>query len=591
MKKPFLITVSSLLILSLFGCNDKFVNPGDSLGGGGVVEETPEDNDDSGIIDDIGDIDTEYSATDTDDSYTDLESYTKIVLKDNETSIDGEGASVENNIVSITNTGTYYLSGSLSNGTIYVQIDGNVRLILDEVSITSKESAPIVIMGKKKKVITLVPGTTSTLTDASTYTTFYNDSGDEPNAALFSKKALTINGKGSLVVNGNNNNGIGCKDELRILDASIIVSALNNAIKGNDNIIVKGATIDVDSQQDAIKSDSEDQGMGNVYISDSKVSIEALEDGIQAFRYLVLENNEMDIITNGGADNNQETKVDDNPRGGGQGGGPGGSNGGTTTTTDETSRKGLKSDYSVQIKSGTYTLDTYDDAIHSNENIFINGGIMNIKSGDDAIHADLDVKITAGDINITKSYEGIEGTQVSISGGRINIVASDDGINAATDDSSLACSIIISGGDITVDASGDGIDSNGTVLITGGTTTVHGPTSGGDASLDADKGILTNGGTLLAAGSLGMVETPASNSTQNILNIAFSKKLSAGVETIIKNSNGEVIHSYKGLKTYQSLIVSSPNLNNNETYQIYANGSKITDFTITSTITKITARN
>lgn len=584
MKKGKILALSAFMLIALAGCGEPFENPGDYLGGGGVVDDVPDTPDNSGITDDIGTIDVEDSGTDTEDSYEDLASYVKISLAQNNTTIEGEGAVVENNIVSITAAGTYYFTGSLTDGRIYVNFDGNVRLIFNGITIDSKDGAPVVIMGKKKKVITLVPGTVSTFSDAVTYSTFYNTDNDEPNAAIFSKKALTINGKGSMVVNGFNNNGIGCKDELRVLDAKINVSAPNNGVKGNDNIIIKNADVSVISEQDGMKSDSEDEGLGNVYITGSKINIDSNEDGIQAYRYLVLEDNEMSIITNGGADNNTEVKADDDPRPGGPGGGQGGSS--TTTTTDDTSRKGIKSDFSIQIKSGTYTLDNYDDSIHSNDAILINAGTFNIKSGDDAIHADGNVEINGGTFNINKSYEGIEGTYIVINDGTINIVSSDDGINAATDGTERP-SLIINNGTITIDASGDGIDSNGTVLITGGTITIHGPTSGADAALDSDYGILTNGGTLYAAGSLGMVETPASNSTQYVLNIALSSKLSANGEVSIKNSNGEVLLTYKGKKQFQSLIISSPLLQKNTTYQLYINGSKSSDFTISSTITKI----
>ena len=39
--------------------------------------------------------------------------------------------------------------------------------------------------------------------------------------------------------------------------------------------------------------------------------------------------------------------------------------------------------------------------------------------------------LTAGEINILTSYEGLEGTSVSVSGGTIYIVSSDDGVSAA----------------------------------------------------------------------------------------------------------------------------------------------------------------
>ena len=116
--------------------------------------------------------------------------------------------------------------------------------------------------------------------------------------------------------------------------------------------------------------------------------------------------------------------------------------------------------------------------------------------------------ISGGSVTITDSYEGIEGGYVKISGGTITVTSSDDGINAASDDDSIKEYIIISGGDITVNAGGDGIDSNGSVLISGGTLVIHGPVSGADSSLDSETGIPVTGGTLFATSSMGMLETP-----------------------------------------------------------------------------------
>ena len=67
----------------------------------------------------------------------------------------------------------------------------------------------------KKAVVILAEGTENYLTDGSSYS-FSSSDEDEPNAALFSKDDLTINGDGSLTVEGNYRDGIASKDDLKI---------------------------------------------------------------------------------------------------------------------------------------------------------------------------------------------------------------------------------------------------------------------------------------------------------------------------------------------------------------------------------------
>lgn len=182
-------------------------------------------------------------------------------------SISGSGAEAEQReyyVVKITEGGTYVISGSLENGQIYVEAGENqVHLVLNGAKLSCKASAPIYINNGRKTVITLAAGTENVLTDGTDYTYAVTESDEEtgeitgePNAALFSKKALTINGSGSLSVTGNFNNGITCKDELKIMNGTITVTAQNHGIRGNDFVVIKGGSIAVAALEgDGIKFD------------------------------------------------------------------------------------------------------------------------------------------------------------------------------------------------------------------------------------------------------------------------------------------------------------------------------------------------
>ena len=568
-KIAALLTILTVgLTLMLTGCTwnfGDFINPGDQLGGGGTVDEVPDTPDVSGVVDSVGSLDVSDSSVDTADTWDD--SATFVEFTGSGATVQGAGAVFESGVLTVSAAGVYVLSGTLTDGRVYVNVDGNVQLVLNGVSIACSDSAPIAMFGKKKKVITLAAGTVNTLTDGAEYTVFLNADGDEPNGALFCKKALTINGSGSLTVNGNYNNGISCKDELKIMSGTISVNAANNGIKGNDAIIVKGGSLTVKADGDGLKSDSEDEGLGNIYLENAWLSVEAGDDGIQAYRYLHVTSGEYSIKTGRGS---------------------------SWTGQDETmSYKAVKSDSAVVIEGGSFTLDSADDAIHSNGTIVISGGSLAISAADDAVHADEVLTIEGGTLDISSCYEGLEAAKVNISGGDITIISRDDAVNAAdgtanpVGHANANCSLIISGGVLRISASGDGLDSNGTLLISGGEVYVDGPTSGADAALDSDGGILVNGGTLVAIGTLGMVETPAGNSAQNCISCATGTQIAAGTTLILRDASGSELISYTTAKGGQSVILSCAGLTIGQTYSLYAGSTLLKSFELTSTITTV----
>ena len=150
---------------------------------------------------------------------------TIITLDGSAINVAGEESVVNGSNLTVTAAGTYQISGTLNDGQIIVDTKDaeNVTLILDGVNITSSNSAPIFIANAEKVILTLAPGSQNIVTDGNTYTNL--DEGGEPNAAIFSKDDLTINGEGALTVNANYNNGIASKDDLKITSGAITVNA------------------------------------------------------------------------------------------------------------------------------------------------------------------------------------------------------------------------------------------------------------------------------------------------------------------------------------------------------------------------------
>lgn len=446
MKK---ITIALLLALAVvFAISACFYSGGEST------------NDEPGD-ESHGPIFVEYDSDDMDSSSVGS-NMSYIMLEGDSITLDGSGATIKGNIITITSAGMYSISGALDNGQIIVNTEGNatVKLVLNGADITCSTSAPIYIINAAKTVITLADDTENHIADGGSYI-FEDAASDEPNAAVFSKDDLTINGGGSLIVKANYNNGITSKDDLKITGGSITVDAVNDGIKGRDCIGIKDGTITLNAGDDGMQSNNDkDSEKGFISIEGSTINISAGADGIQA---------ETEILVTGG-----NITI---------------SSGGGSTISTANSAKGLKTGVNITIEGGTINIDSADDSIHSNGSIAINGGNITLASGDDAIHADSTLQINGGDVNITKCYEGIESAAITINDGNIRLVASDDGIDADAADDSIQTYVCIGGGTFYISAGADGIQAKTKVLISGGSITIS---SGGGSTLspaNSAKGI------------------------------------------------------------------------------------------------------
>ena len=255
-----------------------------------------------------------------------------------------------------------------------------------------------------------------------------------------------------------------------------------------------------------------------------------------------------------------------------------------------------KSDLTI---SGNGTLDvtgTAEDAIHSKTNVTVQGGTINLKAGDDAIHADETLTILDGKVTVLESEEGLEGLVVDIQGGDITVNASDDGLNAsdgsgsdkAPGQATEGAEIRISGGVLTVKAGGDGIDSNGDLIISGGTVVVDGPSDGGNAPIDYDgKGVIS-GGTVFVSGDSGMFQSlNDSGSTQNSIVYYLSETQAAGTQVAVADSKGNVIYENNSTtQAFNTVLFSAADLKSGENYTVTV-GEQSETVSISDTVNNI----
>ena len=522
---------SLLLVLSvlLCGCGEESVsesNPASDDSSVVNVEESENNSDE--VSNTVGKDSTEYfSDRDFEVGYDENESAV-ITLNGDSASCSSDAVQISGSTVTITDEGTYILSGTLDDGMIIVDSEktDKTQLVLNGVTIHSETSAPIYILQSDKVFITTAAGTTNTLSNGGTFTAIDENNID---AVIFSKEDVTLNGSGTLVVTSPAGHGIVSKDSLTLTSGSYDINCASHALVGKDDVCVANAEFTIVSGKDGIHAENaDDAAYGYVYIQSGTFDITAQGDGISAGAYM-------------------------------------------------------------QIEDGTFTIDSVDDSIHSDTSVMINGGTFHIASEDDALHANDTLTVTNGSIQITESYEGLEGLNIVISGGEITLVASDDGINAAggTDasgfggrdgmgdrgamgghgmDSSSGGSILISGGTIDITAYGDGIDANGTVEITGGYVVVSGPTQGDTATLDYDSSATISGGTFIGTGASGMAQT-FSSSQQGVISVSVGNS-SAGSTITLLDSDGNTVITYTPDLSYQVFIFSSPDIISGETYTI-----------------------
>lgn len=468
-----------------------------------------------------------------------------VTLSETAADVSGSGASYESGSLTITEAGTYVLTGTLQ-GTILIDAGKNdtVRLVLNGVTVTASSGSALYEKKAAKVILTMAEGTVNSFTDASIYVLAEGET--EPDAALYAQNSLTINGTGSLTVTGNANHGIVSKDDLIIAGGTLSVTAAGTGIRGRDSLTILDGDITVNATGDALQANNdEDSTKGTILISGGTFRLTAGKDGIQAETTLTITDGTFDITSGGYQDSTTAANIPSMggmPTGGDQTGTPPSgapptgdtasgdmqtdnlSSGGTsieTVSTDtvssatmsqngrggfpsqmggngqtvsgntsEDSGKGLKATGGLTIEGGTFVIRSADDTIHTNGDAVISGGTFTLTSGDDGIHADGTATIQGGDITVVSSYEGLEAANILVEGGTLDITASDDGFNAAGGND---------GSSVTNDWRGQGaFQASGdySIRISGGTMTVN---ANGDA-FDSNGNIYMSGGTVYADG-------------------------------------------------------------------------------------------
>lgn len=484
----------------------------------------------------------------------------------------------------ITKEGIYNISGNIKEGMLSINTNGNVKLVLNGITITSKDSPCIYVENAKNVVIDIEKN--STLTDSSTRGT------EELDGVIYSTSDLIIEGTATLEIHAKYKDGIVSKDDLKIKNGKFIIESNDDAIRGKDSVYIIDGEFMINSLGDGIKStNTKDSDKGFIYIKNGKFDITSTLDGISAEDKLVIDGGEFKITTGGGSSNSSKSEN--------------WGRWGNSSSSESKSAKGIKAGSNILINDGEFTISSSDDSIHSNNYINIKSGKFNISSGDDGIHADTKLVIDNGEININKSYEGIESANITINNGKIKVYATDDGINIGGGNDSSGMNrpgennytetsnniLTINDGDIYVSSVGDGIDVNGSAYINGGKIVVEGSENNGNGGLDYDGEFKVTNAEIVVISSSGMYQGVSSDDEYN-LQVIFTNTYQSGTIVSIVDSDNNEISSIKSTKSFSSLTLASPKLEKKKTYTIKVNNQEYQTFTIDNLTTTIgTIRN
>ena len=453
----------------------------------------------------------------------------------------------------------YVVSGTTSNGMLYIDGKTNFMLNLNGANITCTKGTAIDI--QSKMVAYLVLTGSNKLTDGTT---------DDHKSALYSKGKLLISGTGSLDINATYNNGIHSKSYVVIeKGVNLYVKAANHGIKGTDAVI-NGGIINVETAGNGAKGINCDN---DVTINGGRTTILCTGNG---------EWDTEDLETKAPAciacDSIMTIK-------GGE----------IYAKATGSGGKGLKADWEAYISGGKIRIITTGGLYYSNgttENHNYTGNTDNlddnytsspkgIKIGTKNVHGVL--QITGGDIMVRTTGNNAEGIEskgtLEMTDGTVMISAHDDGINSSGD-------LTLSGGMlVTVGTNNDGIDANGNMYLKGGTLIAMGA-GGAEAGIDINeqKKLYISGTKIFGIG--GRVDGSLGSTTQGIVTTTGSVSANS---TVTISSGSTTLASF-AIPPYSynsgAILVSAPGMQSGSSYTLSLGGSTQT-VTATNTISSM----
>ena len=486
---------------------------------------------------------------------------TQITLADQTATVTGQGASFSDQTVTITQAGTYVLTGRGKNIKLVVEAADTDQVHLVFQNLTLEGEGTLLQINKAQEVvISLAEGSQNALTESQT------SDDEEVKATIHSQVPLTLNGTGNLTLTALTKNALEVEDDLKVLGGTYTVKAANHGFKAEGALAIEAATLSIEAGKDGLHAEhDETTERANISLNPTQLSIAATEDGVDAGNELTIKGG---TITVSQSEEGLEARVirqlggdvtikssDDGVN----------ASAGSSSKTSDTSATSKTTDASATSN----TADTSSSASQATTDTATASTSASQATADPAATSQAD------QVNKDKNAPppSPPAGQAPPQGGQPPQNGQGPGgmPPGGQEESDPSLQIILEGGTLTIDAEGDGIDSNGTVSISGGSLVVNGSVQGGNGPLDAAGDITITGGRVWALGTSDMLQGFAQGSTQASItaNIAGT----AGQTLIILDAKGKEVARQTASKDFQAVIMSSADLVDGQTYTIQVEGT------------------
>lgn len=356
----------------------------------------------------------------------DADSDIHIALEGNTASCTSDTVQISGSTVTITDEGTYILSGTLNSGSIVVEAEDSdkLQLVLNGVDITCETSAAIYVKQADKVFITLAPGTENHLKTSGEFAAMDDNNID---GVIFSKDDLTLNGSGSLTLACETGHGIVSKDDLVFTGGEYQINVSNHGISGKDSVRIAAGNFDITAGEDGIHSENDDDTtLGFVYIADGDVTISVGDDGIHAGNQVLIENGTVNIVkseegieglTVDIAGGNVTVNANDDGLNATDG------SSSESATNMPTNPFDITANAYIKISGGVLKVTAYGDGIDSNGALYVTGGETYVSGPENSGNGSMDyastglitggIFVAAGPSGMAQNF-GTESTQCAM---------------------------------------------------------------------------------------------------------------------------------------------------------------------------------
>ena len=208
----------------------------------------------------------------------------QIKLADQTATVTGQGASFSAQTLTISQAGTYVLTGSGKNLKLVVEAADTDQVHLVFQNLTLEGEGTLLQINKAQEVvISLAEGSQNALTES------LASDDEKVKATIHSQVPLTLNGTGNLTLTALTKNALEVEDDLKVLGGTYTVKAANHGFKAEGALDIEAATLTIEAGKDGLHAEhDETTERANVTLNPTQLSIAATEDGVDAGNELTI---------------------------------------------------------------------------------------------------------------------------------------------------------------------------------------------------------------------------------------------------------------------------------------------------------------